>query len=622
MKLPSLDSLISKTNTTFRRFSLSIILTLIGAGCAILILHLPYELEKSHHYYWNLLMSCYLGMLLFIATSVYCERVQMKPARKMILHLIGFAFIVLYYFFLPDHFMAISVIRFALFSIGLHLLIAFAPFIGSGELNGFWQYNKIIFLRILTSALYSAVLYIGLALAIFAIDQLFKVHIDGKTYGDLWIFIAGVFNTWFFLAGFPSEFETLEAETDYPKGLKIFTQYVLLPLITVYLLILYAYMLKIIFTGEWPEGWVSYLVLGFSIAGILSLLLIHPVRNDENNKWMLVFSRFFYFAIFPLIILLFLAIKRRISDYGITENRYFVLVLALWLVFIAIYFLSSKIKNIKLIPISLCLVAFLSSFGPWGAFEVSLRSQKKHLSSVLEKNKMLSDGKIMKAADKIPFDDHKEISSVIEYLVEVHGYETLQPFFVQNLDSLMKSDSTINLRYSYGQANKILGLMNISYVGRYVNNENQEQNISYRSESNNTVDINGYDYFISNYSGYRRDSTDTICSSYQLGKNLLVVCFHGKKNQVSISDHSNPEIIFDVSALVDSVQAKHYEDFKEVKAEEMMMTSGNDKLSARILFRNIYGVEKQDTLKLTRIEADIMIRFNREKENEVGERNQ
>ena len=325
--------------------------------------------------------------------------------------------------------MVISFTRFLLFTIAFHLLIAFIPFITKGELNGFWQYNKIIFLRILLSALYTIVLYLGLALAILAIEKLFKVNINNKIYPDLWIMLTGIFNTWFFLAGFPLNFSELDLKEDYPKGLKIFTQYILLPLVSIYLLILYAYMFKIIITAQWPVGWVSYLVIGFSIGGILSLLLIYPVRNDENNKWILIFSRFFYFALFPLIILLFLAVKRRINDYGITEQRYFILILALWLLFIAVYFLLSKSKNIKLIPVSLCILTLAASFGPWGAFNVSLASQENHLKSLLNKYSMLDKGKIVKAKDTIAFKDHKQISSIIDYLVSVHGYKNITTLF-------------------------------------------------------------------------------------------------------------------------------------------------------------------------------------------------
>ena len=89
---------------------------------------------------------------------------------------------------------------------------------------------------------------------------------------------------------------------------------------------------------------------------------------------------------FPLIILLGFAIWKRVASYGITEQRYFVLALAFWLLYIALYFLLSKRKTIRLIPLSLCVLAFLVSFGPWGAAGVSLRVQRSRLQALLEKD--------------------------------------------------------------------------------------------------------------------------------------------------------------------------------------------------------------------------------------------
>ncbi|MBK9320884.1 MAG: DUF4153 domain-containing protein [Bacteroidetes bacterium] len=117
-----------------------------------------------------------------------------------------------------------------------------------------------------------------------------------------------------------SRFSRLEKENDYPNGLRIFTQFVLLPLVTIYLGILYVYELKILITMNWPRGWVSYLVIGFSTAGILALLLVWPLRNDDRYKWVKTFTRLFYIALLPLIALLFFSIYIRVKEYGITET--------------------------------------------------------------------------------------------------------------------------------------------------------------------------------------------------------------------------------------------------------------------------------------------------------------
>ncbi|HEY8657466.1 MAG TPA: DUF4153 domain-containing protein [Hanamia sp.] len=607
MKLPSLESLFTNATITFKRFPLAIISAIVGAFYCISISHLPYDLMNSHYYYWNIVMSCYLGMLLFVGISIYCNRRKLKSKANALVQIAGIAIIIMYYFSLPPQFMTISFTRFLLFTLILHLLIAFIPFISNGEINGFWQYNKIIFLRFLSAALYTVVLYLGLILAVLAIDKLFNANIDSKIYLDLWIILSGIFNTWFFLSGLPANFEELELKKDYPKGLKIFTQYVLLPLISVYLVILYAYMSKIIFSAQWPIGWVSYLVIGFSIGGIFSLLLIYPVRNDENNKWILIFSRFFYFALFPLIILLFLAVKRRISDYGITEQRYFILVLALWLLFIAIYFLFSKSKNIKLIPVSLCLLALASSFGPWGAFSVSLSNQKQHLKSLLEKYSMLSQGKIVKAKDTIPFKDHKQISSIINYLVDVHGYKSLQPFFAQNLDSALKKENDND--YTYTKVNKIHSLMKLSYLADYQTQEEASDNMYvnyFIGKTDNMISIEGYDYFIQDFNVNEFTKDDSTCHSYLLGKNNVSICFDFKKKQLSLFSENDSLLIFDISSLIKSLENR-YNNYNSVPLEEMTLISGNSGLKAKIIFDNIHFNKQKNTTDKIGFSANIFI---------------
>jgi Domain of unknown function (DUF4153) len=136
--------------------------------------------------------------------------------------------------------------------------------------NAFWIFNKRLFLRILTTFLYSLVLFIGIGLALEAMERLFNLDIRSEIYEDCWWVLGGLFSVWFFLAGFPKSYENPQVISYYPKGLKIFTQYVLLSLVTIYLLILYAYTFKIIFAAHYPVGWVAWMVMFFAVAGILT----------------------------------------------------------------------------------------------------------------------------------------------------------------------------------------------------------------------------------------------------------------------------------------------------------------------------------------------------------------
>jgi len=420
LKLPSLSKLLNDAIFTLKRFPLSLFASIIASCFAISLIHCDFDVRKKEEYLFKIIMCCYLGLNLFLASALFSESKLHGNLKKITFQSSGVLLILGYYFMLPDvkDFGVQEITRFILFVIALHLLVAFAPFISKGNINGFWQYNKTLFLSFLTSTLYSVVLFVGLALALLAIDNLFKVKINGKYYSDLWVFIVGVFNTWFFLAKIPKQTQTLNEIVEYPKALKIFTQFVLLPLVTVYLIILYAYGTKIALVMELPKGWVSYLVVCFSIVGILSLLLIWPIRELKENAWIKIFSRWFFRALYPLIILLIFAIYKRISQYGITENRYFVLLIAAWLVVIASYFLLSKIKNIKLIPISLCVITLLSSFGPWGAFSISETSQLNCLKKILIVEKILINNKIRKANPELKGEKAEKITEIVNYLDE------------------------------------------------------------------------------------------------------------------------------------------------------------------------------------------------------------
>jgi hypothetical protein len=307
----------------------------------------------------------------------------------------------------------------------------------------------------------------------------------------LFITVAVVLNTWFFSAGVPSRVIGLEQVRDYPKGLRVFTQYVLLPLVIIYLIILYFYEAKILFTLVWPRGIVSYLVIGFSTLGILALLLVWPLRDDAEHTWIRTFTKRFFLALFPLIVLLCMAIGRRVMEYGVTENRYFIILLSLWLFIVALYFLFSRRKNIKFVPLSLFLAVLLSGFGPWNAFQVSSLSQHSRLEKILQQNKMLVNGKATKSKKEIKKVDQKEIASIVGYMIEVHGLESIQDLFTQDLlvATKEKKGDYIN------KTDCVLALIGMDSGIAYVSTNEPDEKYEYSCMRRDAKVVSGYDYY-------------------------------------------------------------------------------------------------------------------------------
>ena len=139
----------------------------------------------------GVLAAAALGLPLFVVLALTTERLG-RRALGLAAHAIGLAALVGFALAFPHWTEAVRLRRFAQINIGLHLLVAFLPYLRRGESNGFWQYNRTLFLRFLTAALHSGVLYVGLVIALVAVNQLFKVRIPDKTYFHLWIAISFV----------------------------------------------------------------------------------------------------------------------------------------------------------------------------------------------------------------------------------------------------------------------------------------------------------------------------------------------------------------------------------------------------------------------------------------------
>ena len=490
MRLPSIRQVVVEASRTFRRFPFVLADAVVATVVALVIA--DYQGPATSSILFRILFATIVGFPLLLAFALVAEKRGWRRSLALGVQGIGVLLLIAYAFSVPSNLVCapmFHVYRLLLLALAACLMVAVAPFLGSAQLNGFWYYNKTLIARIVLAVLFSVILFAGLAIALAAIDQLFGVDVPAKYYQELGLFILGMITTWFFLAGVPDDLEGLESCADYPKSLKVFGQYILLPLLVVYLLILYAYLAKITIQWSWPRGWVSGLVFGFATTGIAAYLLLYPIRGRDENRWIKLAMRRFWIVMVPGVIVLLLAIWRRVSEYGITEHRYFALVLGLWLTAMVIYFLISKTGNVKVFPSSICVLALLASFGPWGVFQVSEKSQADRLSGLLTANHLRVDGRVRKAEGAVPLADAGQISSIVRYLHDIHGYDRIQPWFPESL----KRDST-GMGLIDQSPELVIAAMGIEYVKEpvFVGGNFREL----RADLERSVDIEGYDHLL------------------------------------------------------------------------------------------------------------------------------
>jgi hypothetical protein len=623
MKFPSLSNVAIEVDRTFRRFPLSIIAGLIGTMITIYLVEL--ELFEEQLILVNLLLTLALGIPLFFSIQVLSEIRALNPRTRTLIQVGGILFLGLIYWSFPTEFSfdtnRVPYIRYLIYNLTIHLFVAILPFSKSKNQLSFWNFNKLLFLRLVLGALYSAVIFLGITFALLAIMSLFDIEIDPKTFAQLFFFTVGVFNTWFFLAGVPLEFKQEFTSEDYPKGIRVFTQFVLIPLLLIYLLILYVYGGKIILTWDWPRGIVSYMIIAISVLGIFTNLLLFPDQELKESGWIKLFYKAFYVLLFPLIILLFLAIGIRIEDYGLTVNRYIIALLGIWLSFIAIYFTFGK-KDIKVIPISLAIFMIFSSFGPWGMFSLSKLIQVNRLIMVLEENGLLVDGKILqqtqwqvtekgaikaeKEAQKINLDKNslKEVNSIIQYLSDYHGLQDLEPWFDQDLKSMMVT-SAINSKSknpSMDWDELVIETMGLEFVSSYALDE-----LDGSVKDLNFQAFGDFSYSISGFKQLLKFETDRYKKGIEGDENYRVRLDLENESFLLIQDREK-EIPIDLKDFINELQLTHRDYYNTVDWDDLRFEFVSEELEFILFFETINARVADDELTLVSIKGFILVR--------------
>ncbi len=511
-----------------------------------------------------------LGVPLSLCVQLGFERCGIASNRtKTIVHVAGAALLVLYFLFLLPDFHPVSIIRYVAFNLALYLAFVILPYFYKRE--RFERYAITLSVRFLITGVYSAVLFAGIAIILFTINKLLAVAIPETAYFNVFVLISGVFAPCFFLAGIPAGEQTSESN-DYSKPLKILLLNIVIPLIIAYTAILYIYFAKIIVTLQWPEGLVGHLVLWYSIVSIGVVLYITPLRGE--NKWARMFISGFPKIILPILVMMFISIGIRIDSYGVTENRYFVVAVGLWVWGTMIYWsLVKKPRNI-MIFLALACIAILSVAGPWSAFSISKFSQNQRFERILLKHDMIRDNAIVKPAVAIPNTDKKEISQIISYFYKSHH--------IQDLHLIPKDFKT-------GQMESVFGFP--YEPGQYGPAENEFFYFN-ASPSDKPVSIKGYDYLI-DLRGYEQETG--------LSENDLAIQYDNKNEDARIRVLYQGTSIYDkpLASFIKQLSDAHMEtDNKEIKPEEATFTDQTDRIELTLIVANVNGTRNRDTGQL------------------------
>lgn len=521
-----------------------------------------------------------LGIPLSVSIKLFFERLDNYKKISLYATYLGSTvlLIIYYYLFLQDIAM-VSMSRYIGFSLILYLIFLFISYLPNR--NDFEFFAVRVFTRFFTTILYSLVLYLGLAAILFTIDKLLGVNIESELYYYTFLVVAGIFAPSFFLAGIKAKDEILTIK-EYSRLLMVLVLYIIMPLISIYTIILYIYFGKIIITRQWPEGLVSNLVLWYSAITSAVLFFISPLLHEM--AWPRRYMKYFPKAIIPLIVMMFISIGIRINAYGVTENRYYVVALGIWVLLVMIYFSTTKKLTNIILPISLALITTISVFGPLSSYSISKYSQNKRLNEIFAKNNMIQDNKVIKASAEVPDEDSRHITSIVNYFDRNHS--------LRDVKGLPKDFKTTDME-------RILG---VKYSA-----ENYQNDYGYyyfnSIGSAEPIEISGYDYlFISRNNGEQTAESKTFGMNFD--NELSTLKITKDKNIVykrNLMDFANK--------LIDKYGTN--QNNQSLSQKEMVFMDGNDKVEIKIQFLHLSGNKNtsRDKMESKYFEFYILVKF-------------
>lgn len=559
---------LSNTKSAFKRFSIPMVLSIL---CALFFsMSLDFKSsDLSNIRYMRMGYFFFLGIFLYTFVMLFERSLKNIGANNEELKKNKLLRIFIYISTIPIMYGVYGIIysegssffeyedKYIYFGLLLSLIVGISFIAKIKYHKDFVSYVANIFSDIITAFIYSAVAFIGIAVIVFATSNLFNLNFQISVYTKIGFFIFIPFNLGIILSNFPKAGESFN-DYDFSKALKVLISYILIPICMVYSMILFAYFLKVIILNEIPRGIIVHLVLWF---GIVSVFIIF-FATKINVKFVNEFRKIFPCIMMPNLFIMFYSIYLRVNQYGLTENRYLIIIMGIWVLFSYIYYIGYRKNSNIAIPISLAILILFSSVGPVSAYNLTRKSQNTIFLNILSKNSMVNGNKIVPTSE-ISKKDKRNITEIVEYMDKYHRVNELS-----YIDENFKFNSE-NMKRVFGFEPEL---------------KKENEDLIYYVDANISIDITGYNKLLRISSL----SDEQIIGKYKFirdGANIKII-FLESDGETLIANIKMEEILDKLSSLKKSNAI--------INPEDLAIIENRGKIKYKIIFNEISFTSKDN----------------------------
>ena len=383
----SAEYLLQMFRDTCKRFPISVglaFLLFITTFCAVC------EVDWSEQMWFFLFFYTVTGCVLNISLSIWGEGCPKKPLKALVIcvvNILWLAYCIYAAFDFPyNHKEWLSMPGLCAFSVAVLLSVYCLPFFRSKSDSPFWNFATNFTGVTLGSIVAAGVLASGISLLYAAVIVIFNLGEVIKPIIVIDSFLLCLVMPLLIMGQIPPK-EQIYNDTNI--GLNKFfrgvIKFMFIPLLAMYLLVLYLYGLKSLITFELPNGWVSTLVSVSMFFMVLIYMVLYISDSYKEDKLSGFFVKYIPWIMIPLVLFMSVGVFRRFNDYGITIPRLYLLIVNIWFLAICVYFAVAKRKRMILIPASFSVLFVVFSFGPLSAANITLKSLRTSVTDWLAK---------------------------------------------------------------------------------------------------------------------------------------------------------------------------------------------------------------------------------------------
>lgn len=314
--------------------------------------------------------------------------------------------------------------------VSLIVAVFFVSFIGEKRDMVSWNFSRSIFVSVCVTALIALAMTMATGAIAATLTLLFDLPQWWELYATMLLVGAFAIPVMIFLGRIPAGAAKHDAVASPSRFLTGVVRYLFLPTVAIFYGVLYVYALKILLRWKLPDGDVAWSVTWAIVAGVLIEYLLYPSRMASRSRLDDMVARWLPAALLPLLVLMTVALCRRIGDYGITVSRLYMLTLNLWGYGMCAWLWLTRARRVGWIPVSCALLFFITSALPVLNYttvtELILRSQ---VGTMLEEygagELPVSVADYNGLVDGLPRDDQNRLEGKFRYLLDNYGKDAV-----------------------------------------------------------------------------------------------------------------------------------------------------------------------------------------------------